>query len=230
MKSQKGESLISLLIGLLISMIVITGMLMVFRSTLRITVPATTAAISDGERIAALMRAHMMLQGAGFGIESPQYGIHLVVEDNLVWINVDGGGYLETTTGGGGSNGNSQGNGNANSNGNGNDLNTDTPTAIIWADDLDQDGVLQCEGLVPTNEGGLKAISAVCNDAGHWGDVQTWDATDITGEINFTVAIDQSSTCQPFGVPVAGALTVILTTTTSSGHPVSSTTCLANFQ
>ena len=72
MHRQKGISLISLLIGLLVSSIVIVGMMMIFRNTIQTAVPSSESARSEGERISALLAAHMMLQDAGFGTDGAQ--------------------------------------------------------------------------------------------------------------------------------------------------------------
>lgn len=55
MNKQVGISLISLLIGLLISSVVLIGMMMVFRNTIQMVVPASEASRSDGERVSALL-------------------------------------------------------------------------------------------------------------------------------------------------------------------------------
>lgn len=72
MHRQRGISLISLLIGLLVSSIVLVGMVMVFRNTIQQVVPSAESARSEGERVSALLAAHMMLQDAGFGTDGDQ--------------------------------------------------------------------------------------------------------------------------------------------------------------
>lgn len=72
MHQQRGISLISLLIGLLVSTVVIIGMMMIFRNTIQTTVPSSESARSEGERVSALLAAHMMLQDAGFGTNGVQ--------------------------------------------------------------------------------------------------------------------------------------------------------------
>lgn len=66
MKKQGGFTLISLLVGLLISSFLLIGMMMVYRNTIQVVVPASESSRSDGERVSALLSTNMMLQAAGF--------------------------------------------------------------------------------------------------------------------------------------------------------------------
>jgi len=81
MKRQLGISLLSLLIGLLVSMIVILGMLAIYRSSVQVSVRAAEDAAQSNQKVSALLRADKYLQSAGFGVIDPQYGganIHLI--------------------------------------------------------------------------------------------------------------------------------------------------------
>ena len=68
MRACRGYTLISILIGLLLSVIVISGMMVAFRSTLQVIVPASQNAQNDGQRLSGLLRSSKLLQNAGFGV------------------------------------------------------------------------------------------------------------------------------------------------------------------
>lgn len=69
MKAQRGMSLISMMIGLAISMLSILAMLSLYRNIVQNAVVATRSANLDGQIAAGLLSAQLELQSAGFGIE-----------------------------------------------------------------------------------------------------------------------------------------------------------------
>ena len=86
MKKQGGFTLISLLVGLLISSFLLIGMMMVYRNTIQVVVPASESSRSYGERVSALLSTNMMLQAAGFGIENSSYGSHLRIFKSSAFV------------------------------------------------------------------------------------------------------------------------------------------------
>lgn len=87
---QRGESLISMMIGLLLAILTIGAMLMTYRNMVAVSVPATRSAQRDGQATSALLSAQIELQQAGFGIRPPPAdpGVNLVVLDagrRIVW-------------------------------------------------------------------------------------------------------------------------------------------------
>ena len=69
MKYQSGTTLISLLIGLLISMLCILALLSSYRTIVKTGVESRIAATHDTQLQAGLTTAQMFLQNAGFGLE-----------------------------------------------------------------------------------------------------------------------------------------------------------------
>lgn len=212
-KIQQGITLISLLIGLLISMIAVAGMLVIFRNAVQTTAHSAAAAVSDGERISSLHRMHMLIQNAGFGLDNPEVDIHLAEPDMITWNKTS-----HTLH------------------------NSYSGDSVIWSSDTDLDGVVTCEGIVPTDEGGIRWIYADCNDAGDWSNVQDWAGSNLIGPsapgippVSLTVSIDRHATCSSVGSGntasdvfqgVPATFSIVLTT----GSTVSSTTCLYNFK
>jgi len=65
---QGGQTLISLLIGVLISLITIAAMLVLYKTMIEVSANASRSALRDGQVSAALLAAQMELQSAGFGM------------------------------------------------------------------------------------------------------------------------------------------------------------------
>ncbi|WP_287029459.1 PilW family protein [Pseudomonas sp. UBA6310] len=70
MKRQRGMTLISMMVGLVISMFSIVAMLSLYRSLVQSAVVATRDANLDGQIAAGLLSAQLEIQSAGFGIEA----------------------------------------------------------------------------------------------------------------------------------------------------------------
>ncbi|WP_313517379.1 PilW family protein [Pseudomonas sp.] len=70
MRRQRGMTLISMMVGLVISMFSIVAMLSLYRSLVHSAVVATRDANLDGQIAAGLLSAQLEIQSAGFGIES----------------------------------------------------------------------------------------------------------------------------------------------------------------
>jgi hypothetical protein len=86
-RRQSGVSLISMMIGLMISLLVIASMLVFYKSIIEVTGNASRAAQRDGQVSAALVAAQMDLQSAGFGVPASTAGAPL--SDNLVFLASD---------------------------------------------------------------------------------------------------------------------------------------------
>ncbi len=67
---QEGASLVSLMVGMLISLIAVMGMVALYRTVVHATAESGSYARMTGDRSAAVLTAHMQLQEAGFGIEN----------------------------------------------------------------------------------------------------------------------------------------------------------------
>nr|WP_181718071.1 hypothetical protein [Psychrobacter sp.]QJS05714.1 hypothetical protein [Psychrobacter sp.] len=75
MKYQSGTTLISLLIGLLISMLCIIAVLSSYRTIVKTGVESRVAATHDTQLQTGLATAQMFLQNAGFGLEGTDYSL-----------------------------------------------------------------------------------------------------------------------------------------------------------
>lgn len=68
--SQAGVTLISLLIGMVISLLCITTCLVLYKSLIRVATDTQLGSIYDGQLASALLTAQLEMQIAGFGIEA----------------------------------------------------------------------------------------------------------------------------------------------------------------
>ncbi|CAD5108308.1 hypothetical protein [Zestomonas carbonaria] len=97
---QQGVTLISMMVGLLISLLVILVMMTSFRTLISISAEASRGAFQDGELATALTALQMDIQGAGYGLDAtvspalvkspislPEHGS----EEALLWRFKDGG-------------------------------------------------------------------------------------------------------------------------------------------
>ncbi|MDQ9092142.1 prepilin-type N-terminal cleavage/methylation domain-containing protein [Pseudoalteromonas haloplanktis] len=199
MNRQRGVSLISLLIGLLISSIVLIGMMMIFRNTIQTIVPASESSRSDGERMSALLSAHMLLQDGGFGIENAIYDTHLKVlnNDTLVPLDIPSG---STATGNtivwlSSIAGNIQCNG----------LRADT-SGGLWR--------VSCN----TTLGDITPTARLILPSQYTDD----------GVAPITITATRAP-CWPFGIGVEGNIMITLVLQNSTEHLIDSSTCLVNF-
>ena len=91
---QRGATLISLMVGLVISMLVTVATLMLYKNLVRATGDSRVNAQFDAQRSAALLMSGMTLQDAGFGIDDPQVGEHLITLKGAVVYDTGGYGML----------------------------------------------------------------------------------------------------------------------------------------
>ncbi len=65
---QRGQSLISMMVGLVISLITIAAMMTLYKTMVEVSSNASRSALRDGQVSAALLSAQIELQSAGFGV------------------------------------------------------------------------------------------------------------------------------------------------------------------
>ncbi len=70
MMRQRGVTLISLMVGLIISMVAVLGMLALYKTAVQVTSESARYARVTGDRAAAILQADAVLQNMGFGLES----------------------------------------------------------------------------------------------------------------------------------------------------------------
>jgi hypothetical protein len=213
---QHGATLIATMVGLVISMVVILAMLTVYKTTTRVTGEAGRSAATDGQRLAGLFAAQTLLQGAGYGITTAKFGTDLIVLSGAAMSGVELTGTLVSA---------SPTNGNA----------------IVWGGVTAGTGYM-CSGLYAPAAGGLIRLPATaCASAESW-DTVAWQQIplvteqrlreqDKTADRAVSIQVRSGSTCQPFGITGSGNLQVVLQTynSTTTGLPVTATTCLSNF-
>ena len=221
LRQQSGITLISLMVGLTISMMVTVTMLMVFKNVILSTGDARAGASTDEQRTAALLRANISLQDAGYGIDAPASPRDLLVLSNATLDRTTK--KLAASVAANGTPGN----------------------AVVWS--LRPNLVTtQCAGLVydPATDGsgGLKYLPAQDCIAGAQGSWQTlvwapavWAAIpkDRLPEFPSLSSVTwtlQQTACKPFGITATeGSLTLTLSTNNGNDAVLSDTLCLINF-
>ncbi len=92
---QRGMTLISLMVGLLLSMISILAALSLYKSLVQVSIESRTDAVQDGQLASAMLSLQLELQTAGYGIATDAPGTHvqLVVgpPQTLYWRYKDAG-------------------------------------------------------------------------------------------------------------------------------------------
>lgn len=81
---QTGTSLVSLMVGLVISLITIGAMLAIYRATATVSTEAAATTQREGQLASALLGAQIELQQAGFGLEAGVAGLDLDAQQ-VVW-------------------------------------------------------------------------------------------------------------------------------------------------
>jgi len=219
-KQCRGFSLISILVGLFVSLIVISGSMLAFKGTLRQIVPAATNADDDGQRMTGLLRASRLVQGGGFGLTTPALGGDVRV---LSGATFSGSTLSGTSQAGSPAVGN----------------------AIIWRLDTTLGNCTvaancQCYGLFSdATNGGLQMLfNTSCSG---WPS-PTWGAEPLMNDVRQVLITVTNATCNPYGVAAAqtmaasGIKTVVFSTTMSTEvsagteTAITSTSCLANLQ
>lgn len=85
--AQRGQSLIGMMVGLVISLLTIAAMLAIYKTSIGISTNASQTALRDGQVSAALLAAQIELQQAGYGIEADAAEILSVSADGrqVIW-------------------------------------------------------------------------------------------------------------------------------------------------
>ena len=215
---QRGITLISLMTGLVISMVLVLATLMLFQRMVRATTAARIDAQADAQRTAAFLSAGIAAQEAGYGIDAAQAGTHLVVLEDA---KLDGSTLSGTSV--------SQGR---------------TPNivdhngyAVVWAEKATgATGDPLCSALLApslSDKGGLRKLGPVpCADAAAFSAL-AWTALPLSDAPAAPVTITwREAACTPFGIAAGtGAPEKVLLTLTadnSNGVQLETSQCLAN--
>ena len=214
---QRGITLISLMTGLVISMVLVLATLMLFQRMVRATTAARIDAQADAQRTAAFLSAGIAAQEAGYGIDAAQAGTHLVVLTNAALADSA----LSGTPASLGATGN----------------------AVVWAENAT--GARRCSALLApsgSGQGGLRKLGPVpCADAAAFSalawttalplmDAPTAPVADPPAAPLVTITWREAA-CTPFGIAAGtGAPKVLLTLTAanSNGVVLETSQCLAN--
>ena len=185
MRRPRGVTLISLLVGLAISMLVILAALSLFQRMVKTTVNARQDAQSNAQRNASFVSAGLILQSAGFGIADAVWGTHGMVLKDLAWDAEH-----QRLTGQNSADG--QGN------------------AVVWSDNIT--GALQCRVLwAPAQGGGLRLLGPVaCANVTAWSSLAWAAATSSCIRALFCSILfsNCSSSCSP-GRSLASVISLI---------------------
>ena len=214
---QRGITLISLMTGLVISMVLVLATLMLFQRMVRASTAARMDAQADAQRAAAFLSAGIAAQEAGYGIDAAHAGTHLVV---LKDAKLDGSTLSGTSVSLGA-----------------------TGNAVVWAENAT--GGPRCSALLApslSDKGGLRKLGPVpCDNAAAFATL-AWTtalplldaptAPDADAPAAPLVAITwRAAACTPFGIAAGtGAPKVLLTLTAanSNGVVLETSQCLAN--
>jgi len=227
---QSGLSLISLMVGMVISMMAVLGALALYRSTTQTVFGdggLVRNSVQDGQLASGLLSAQIALQGAGYGLASPSTGSHFLLLTNAL-LNPDAmtlsGTVVNVTA--------------AAQNGN----------ALVWISNPNQSANsadYRCSGLVSdpsTRALYLIQSSGACNPlTTQWSKITWLRRTLIESSVlaqAVTLSVQKDSACWPFGaVPQAiskvaapsASVTVRLGYGSSvTGSSNTYTSCLAN--
>lgn len=217
---QRGITLISLMTGLVISMVLVLATLMLFQRMVRASTAARMDAQADAQRSAAFLSAGIAAQEAGYGIDAAHAGTHLVVLTNAALADS----VLSGTPASLGATGN----------------------AVVWAENATGTPQPRCSALLApsgSDKGGLRKLGPVpCADAA------AFSTLDWTTELPLMdapttpvadppaaplVAITwRAAACTPFGIAAGtGAPEKVLLTLTadnSNGVQLETSQCLVN--
>ena len=218
---QRGITLISLMTGLVISMVLVLATLMLFQRMVRATTAARIDAQADAQRTAAFLSAGIAAQEAGYGIDAAQAGTHLVVLTNAA---LDGSTLSGTSVSLGA-----------------------TGNAVVWAENATgATGDPRCSALLapsPSDKGGLRKLGPVtCANAAAFSTLEWTTALPLLDAPTTPVADPptaplvtitwREAACTPFGIAAGtGAPEKVLLTLTaanSNGVVLETSQCLAN--
>lgn len=224
----QGVTLVGLMVGLVISMLVVVGMMTVFRTVVQATLQSRQTAAEDDRRVSALMRMALHLQDAGFGLQAPAYGAQLLVLSGASLALASDGTYRLSGT-------------RVEP-----DVENAASNAVLWAYDLSASGTVQCAGFVyeaADNAAARLVYLAPANCSGvapadlstlAW-TRQTWlqgSKAEPVPSLHFAL---RTGECRPFGIGggrgglVLRVLSARSGDSSSSAMPVEAAQCLLNF-
>ena len=226
---QRGITLISLMTGLVISMVLVLATLMLFQRMVRASTAARMDAQADAQRSAAFLSAGIAAQEAGYGIDAAHAGTHLVVLKNAALVDSVLSG--EPVPLGASA-----------------DLDPDLHPgyAVVWAENATgATGDPRCSALLapsPSDKGGLRKLGPVtCANAAAFSTLEWTTALPLLDAPTTPVADPptaplvaitwRAAACTPFGIAAGtGAPKVLLTLTAdnSNGVVLETSQCLAN--
>jgi len=203
MNTQRGMSLVSLMVGLVVSLVATVGLLSVYHNSLVVTASAIQGSTNDSQLASLLLRTGASVEDAGYGIASASFGTQIVPLTGALLTGTS----LSGTVAAAGA----------------------TANAIVWA--TQSGATTQCAGFAPSATG-LKYLEPYpCADALAYSTIP-WTAVAVasssTTPMNFTVT---QQTCEPYGITATTAKYIVtISSTDSIGATVSSQQCLMNFQ
>lgn len=230
LRSQAGLSLISLMVGMAISMFAVLGALALYRSTTQTVFGEgglVRSSLQDGQLASGLLSAQIALQGAGYGIVSPATGTHFLLLSNAL-LNPDTLTLSGTvvTIGAAAKSGN----------------------ALVWITNPSlsaSSADYRCQGLV--SDASTKALymiqsSAACQPLTTQWDKITWlrrSLVDTNVQVQaVTLSVQNASNCWPFGAvpetiskvaaPTASVAVKLGYSGSVTGASNTYTSCLAN--
>ena len=218
---QTGVSLISLMIGLLISMVALLGMMSLYGTVVKSTVESTRDARIAGERSSALLVATRELQGAGYGIDGATGSNDLLLRSGVT-LALDEAScealHEDNCSLSGGN-------------------------TLFWQQMIPtaDEPTVECSGLhAPhsADQGGLYLLQPQPQPCSALTESE-WqvrpllidnDDVDVSRLFSITLVEHDTSSCQALGIAGAGQISVRLSTTDRNGNSIiSSSTCLLNF-
>lgn len=215
LNKQRGMSLVSLLVGLLVSMLAVLGMTTLFRVVVKNNTEATLSARATSERASAVLITDMHIHDAGFGTDGDAEKNLLLLRN--AFINERG-----SLTG--------------------SRLHLEDPgvrsgNALLWRYKEDfEDSEHYCAGLYSEEGNGIHYLPPqLCGNDVADALQLNWERQPLVGQAEFRLEVehhDESDGCHGFGVAGSGYLSARVKTVHQAGDqeiPLSSTTCLLNF-
>lgn len=205
----RGATLVSLMVGLTLSMLVVSAMMLVLRNVAHTTGEARRDAQVDDNLVAGLLSAGLTLHEAGFNIADARLGNALIVVSSAELKGQKLIGTLDTGY---------------------------TGNLLVWKQNLA--GTEQCSGLLAQTDGSLlQLIAQDCAAIGEWESLN-WStrvivrATDPEQKTSpFALAINVTEgLCAPFGISArANHPQVTLSAPNSNMNQLKTVECLGNF-
>lgn len=214
---QTGVSLISLMIGLLISMVALLGMLSLYGTVVKSTVQSTRDARVAGDRSSALLMAGVQLQGAGYGIDSATRGADLVLLAGAALAENGASGLSGGTS--------------VTGSGDGNTLIWRTrPDGVnTWCSGLHAPSSAEQAGLYLLQSQPCSSLTSPDEWKVHPLLIDNSDAVDSGLPVRISLTEHGASGCSALGIAGAGGISASLHMVDRNGNQITSTTCLLNF-